>query len=318
MKLLFATVIASLMVATPMVAIAQTPDIDLKKNSTEAIIIDPNIDEAVISTIIQSVATFADQSQFEELKSLFADQIQVDYTSLFGGEIQTHTPESLMAAWASLLPGFDQTYHDLSNIQVDVNVEVAAATADVTASHYIDGFFWQVSGEYNYQFVRDNDAWRIQAMTFQVSQEKGDRVVFEKASLVAASNSNQDVQQQKTEQVIRNFLTGLETRNTETLSSIWSTNAVQEIPYAPEGFPSRIEGAGNLSEHYQNWTEVSDVTHFADTLVLYTTQDPTTVLAEWQGVDNQESNDNHQYGGLFQISDNKIVLFREYFTSTLF
>ena len=67
MKLLFATVIASLMVATPMVAIAQTPDIDLKKNSTEAIIIDPNIDEAVISTIIQSVATFADQSQFEEL-----------------------------------------------------------------------------------------------------------------------------------------------------------------------------------------------------------------------------------------------------------
>ncbi|MEM9217794.1 MAG: nuclear transport factor 2 family protein [Cyanobacteria bacterium P01_F01_bin.150] len=194
MRPLFIVAIAALIPATPVPAIAPFPKSIPISQSIAFIPPSKTIDEAAISTIIQSVATFADQGYFEALESLFADHIQTDYTSLFGGEIQGHTPESLMTAWASLLPGFDQTYHDISNIQVNIEGGVAEATADVIASHYLDDQYWQVSGQYNYQLVRRADAWKVEVMTFTLNHEVGDRALLEKASAVAAENPNSYLQ----------------------------------------------------------------------------------------------------------------------------
>lgn len=47
------------------------------------------IDKAAIAVMINSVATFADQGNFESIEALYADEIQVDYTSLWDGDVQT-------------------------------------------------------------------------------------------------------------------------------------------------------------------------------------------------------------------------------------
>ena len=35
----------------------------------------------------------------------------------------------------------------------------------------------------------------------------------------------------------------------EKLASLWADNAVQDMPYSPEGFPKRVSGKHNLIKH---------------------------------------------------------------------
>ena len=49
-------------------------------------------DEAAIYTIVESVANLADRGNFESLAKLYAPEIEVDYTSAFGGEVELKSP----------------------------------------------------------------------------------------------------------------------------------------------------------------------------------------------------------------------------------
>lgn len=321
MKSLLIGTLALTMATIPTVAIAQSPSPTQAPQTAERSASIQTTDEAAIATLVNSVATLADQGNFETLESLYADSVQIDYTSLFGGDIQTHTPASLMTAWASLLPGFDQTYHALSNIQVNVEGDHATATADVTASHYLGDDYWQVSGQYEYRLIRQSDNWKIETMTLELSDEQGDRALLEQAAAEAANNPSSYLQRQQTEQAVRDFLTSLETKDMEAFASVWAEDAVQDMPYAPERFPRRVEGRDNLIQHYSSWPEVSGTANFTDELVFYPMEDPTMVFAEWHGVVEiipTGRTYEQRYGGLFRVVDGKIVLFREYFNPTVF
>ena len=136
------------------------------------------IDRAAISHVVAQVATLADAGDFEALGALYAPLVEVDYTSLAGGEAETKPREALMAEWAGVLPGFDQTFHAVSNIQVSSNGSTATATADVVADHYVDGLSWQVAGDYVYRLEKSGGAWRITAHQFNFRAEEGTRDVF--------------------------------------------------------------------------------------------------------------------------------------------
>ncbi|MEO0835381.1 MAG: nuclear transport factor 2 family protein [Cyanobacteria bacterium J06642_3] len=123
-------------------------------------------DEAAIQTIVESVANLADQGNFESLEKLYAQEVEVDYTSVFGGEVELKSPQGLMSLWASSLPGFDRTRHEISNIETEINGNTATATADVTANHYLDEMFWQIAGSYEYGLVKEDGQWAIDKMTF--------------------------------------------------------------------------------------------------------------------------------------------------------
>ena len=289
-------------------------------NSTQSV---PTADEAAISVIVNSVATFADQGDFLSVEKLYAEEIQVDYTSLWGEEVQTYTPESLMTAWAGVLPGFDQTYHDISNVEVTITggCDRAIATADVTADHYLDEGHWQVVGQYEYHFVKRLDQWQITHMTLNLTDELGDRTLVTLASERASSEPVAYLQQQQTEQAVRDFLISLETKDMDTFAAVWAEDAVQDMPFSPEGFPKRVEGRENLIQHYAAWPQISGNANFTDELVIYPMADPTTVFAEWRGVVDilpTGRRYEQQYGGLFQVVDGKIQLFREYYDPIVF
>ncbi|MEM8604668.1 MAG: nuclear transport factor 2 family protein [Cyanobacteria bacterium P01_H01_bin.121] len=279
------------------------------------------IDEAAIAVIINSVATFADQGEFGTIETLYADEIQVDYTSLWGGEVQTHTPISLMTAWASVLPGFEQTYHDISNVQVVIEGDRATATADVTADHYLDANYWQVVGQYEYRLVKQAEEWLITDMTFILVSETGDRAIVNLAGERAALEPDSYLQQPQAQQVVRDFLTSLETKDMDAFAAVWTEDAVQDMPFSPEGFPKRVEGRENLIQHYAAWPEISGSANFTDELVFYPMADPTLVFAEWRGVVDiipTGRRYEQRYGGLFRIVDGQIQLFREYYDPIVF
>ena len=167
-------------------------------------------DEAAIKTTIESIGILADQGNFEAVEKLYADEVELDYTSLTGGEVERISPQALMTQWASVLPGFDRTRHALSDIAVTLDGTQAEATANVIADHYVGDLFWQVRGDYRYEFQKIDGMWRVTSHTFNLREESGTRDVFGPASKSAAANPASYIKRQQTKKSVRDFLTALE------------------------------------------------------------------------------------------------------------
>ena len=273
-------------------------------------------DVAAIKTIVESVAVLADGRNFEALEKLYADEVQVDYTSLAGGQPELKSPQALMTEWAGVLPGFEQTRHEISNIEVTVSGSHAVATADVIADHYVADLFWQVSGDYRYELVDTGDGWRITAATFNLGSEKGTRDVFGLAAENAAANPPSYITRRQTMEAVRAFLTSLEEKDMERFASVWAEDAVQDMPYSPPGHPKRVVGRDELVMLYSSWPENSGEADFTSHLVYYAMQDPETIFVEFKGdVEIIPTGRQYRqtYGGLFHVVDRKIKLFREYY-----
>ncbi len=273
-------------------------------------------DVAAIHTIVESVAVLADQGNFESLERLFADEIRVDYTSLSGGEPEIKSPEALMTAWASLLPGFDRTRHAISNIAVEIDGRHAVATADVVADHYVEGLHWQVSGGYVYELVSNGGDWRIVAMTFNLRGEVGTRKVFEPATANALANLAPYLARQRTRAAVETMLVTLEEKDMETFASVWADDAVQDMPFSPPGHPKRVVGKQAILDMYAGWPANSGKADFTSELVFYPMQDPEIIFVEYKGSVDVVPTGRHyqqQYGGLFHVVDGKITLFREFY-----
>lgn len=153
-------------------------------------------DEAKIKSNINSFSALADQGAYQHLGRLFAPELVVDYTSLWGGEPATTTNVELMKQWAGFLPGFDTTFHELSNLDVTVKGDSAVATVDFTASHWLgEKGFWSVSGSYEFKLNRAGENWVINSLKLNYKDEAGNRDVLGEAPKYAQANHKQRTSQ---------------------------------------------------------------------------------------------------------------------------
>lgn len=273
-------------------------------------------DEAAIKTIVESVGSLADRGNFEALEKLYAPEIEVDYTSLAGGEVEMKSPKSLMTQWASMLPGFDRTRHEISNILVNINGKTAIATADFVADHYVEKLFWQVKGDYLYRFTKENGQWLIAAHKLNLREETGTRDVFGLASEKARQNPVSYIKRQQTVQTVTDFLVALEIKDMEKFANTLADDMVQDMPFSPEGHPKRVSGKVNIIKLFSDWPEVSGKADFTSNLRFYPMVDPEMVFVEYKGaVDIIPTGRKYlqTYGGLFHVENSKIRLFREYY-----
>jgi ketosteroid isomerase-like protein len=278
-------------------------------------------DEAAVKTMVESVATLADRGEFDALERLYAPEVSVDYTSLTGGKPEVKSARALMTEWASVLPGFDRTRHSISNVKVRLNGSTATATASVVADHWIGAQHWQVSGRYEYGFVRDGRDWRISAHKLTVTREQGSRDVFAPATAAAKARPSSYLLRQQSRQLVMDFLTGLEHKDMERVNGVWADDAVQEMPYVPAGFPSRVVGKEALIKQYAGWPRNAGKAKFTDGIRFYPTLDPEIVAVEYHGVSEIVPTGriyDQRYFGLFHVEDGKIQLFREYFDPNVF
>lgn len=278
-------------------------------------------DVFTIRTIIQSIAVYADRQDFNALEKLYANPVVVDYTSLTTGEVQSKSPATLMTEWANTLPGFDITYHQISNIDVKINGKKAIATADVTADHYLDGNHWRVKGNYLYRLNLHDGHWLINEHRFNLEKEQGSRTLVKSAIKTAQVTPNNYILQQKTKQAVIDFLTSLEQKDMRKFASVWAEDAVQDMPYSPKGHPNRVEGKQAIVKLYSGWPEASGKADFTSDLVFYPMQNPEMIFVEYKGdveIIPTERRYLQNYGGLFHVKNGQIKLFREYFDPRLF
>lgn len=116
------------------------------------------------------------------------------------------------------------------------------------------------------------------------------------------------------------FLDLLSTKDMDAWADLWADEAVQDMPFAPAGFPARVEGRDALVAHYASLPDATGRMVFLDR-ADHAMLDPNVVLMEYRGeieILPAGRDYNNIYAGLFVFdAEGRITLFREFFDPTV-
>ena len=136
-------------------------------------------DQHDIINTVQQIFIQTDERNWDRVAACFADPLQLDYTSMNGGEPARMSPQQVIESWQGVLPGFEATQHSISNFQVNVTGDKAMVKCYGTAVHYLpteDGpDTWTVVGTYDFHLVKSNDQWKADHMKFNFKFMEGNQ-----------------------------------------------------------------------------------------------------------------------------------------------
>lgn len=139
---------------------------------------------AVTATVI-GVAHHIDAKEWPALRGLFAADVETDYTSLFGGEVQQQSGDALISAWTGLLTPV-VTQHLLGPVHVDVTGDVATARCHVRGYHFVErapgGPTWMVAGHYVFRLRRAEGRWAITHLKLETYYQTGNTRLLQEAA----------------------------------------------------------------------------------------------------------------------------------------
>lgn len=132
--------------------------------------------QQIIETVNRFFISF-DNRDWESVHQLFSDTVELDYTSMAGGQPALLSPVQITDSWKSILPGFDNTHHQLGNYQVETDGGFAKVFCYGTASHYLANEsgknLWTVVGSYDLELKNTGIAWQITKMKFNLKYIDG-------------------------------------------------------------------------------------------------------------------------------------------------
>ncbi|HEY8469192.1 MAG TPA: nuclear transport factor 2 family protein [Longimicrobiales bacterium] len=135
-------------------------------------------DSLAIQELVTRMLFAVDGLDWAGVRAAFADEVHVDYTSLFGGTPERLSADELIERWQGLLPGFAGTQHLTGPIAVTFDgADEAVAETHVRAYHYVDGVpggTWMVAGHYTIPVRRGAAGWRITGMRLALIRQEGD------------------------------------------------------------------------------------------------------------------------------------------------
>lgn len=132
-----------------------------------------------IAQLISDLGLLVDARDWDGLRELFADEVDVDYTSLNGGQPQRVPPADLVGGWKQMLEPLVATHHLISNHSVTLDGDRASLAANVTATHVPqEREHWVVGGRYDVMARSINGRWHINALTLTVRWQTGSQDIM--------------------------------------------------------------------------------------------------------------------------------------------
>ncbi|MCE2949647.1 MAG: nuclear transport factor 2 family protein [bacterium] len=138
-------------------------------------------DDQQLLSMIAAFGLHADARDWDAEQQVFATEVFVDYSSLFGGSGQTLTSAQLMDNWRALLPGFTRTQHTIGVPLITVEGRSARASAPFIAHHFIEdpapeaGSVWIVGGRYEWTFEQTDGRWQVSHLVLSAGWQDGNR-----------------------------------------------------------------------------------------------------------------------------------------------
>ncbi len=138
----------------------------------------------IVNTTVTKLFVATDQRNWQEVETIFADKVNLDYSSMNGNPAVTLTPNQITTAWEGVLPGFESTHHQIGNFITKVDGNYAKVFCYGTATHYLTdegGNLWTVVGSYDFDLKKVDNQWEITSMKFNFKYQEGNTSLSEKA-----------------------------------------------------------------------------------------------------------------------------------------
>jgi len=150
-----------------------------------------------ITTLVgQLMARFAhgiDRCDLTMYRSVFTDEIDLDYSSWRAESIGRWRADDWVARGARLFPGLTATRHALSNLLVEPDGDAMRVRANVCADHVLAGpdgvEVFTLNGYYDDRCVPTDDGWKIEGKRLVMLWCTGDRDVLARAAERVASGA---------------------------------------------------------------------------------------------------------------------------------
>ena len=125
------------------------------------------LDRAEISDVQLRYATGLDSRDWALFRSCFADEIETDFTSVFGGTPRKTTADKWTEAARRTIVGLTATQHMITNHVINVEGDTATCVAYVQARHYLPNdtgdSIQTMFGYYTNGFIRTRAGWKKSA-----------------------------------------------------------------------------------------------------------------------------------------------------------
>ncbi|MEU3712023.1 nuclear transport factor 2 family protein [Streptomyces catenulae] len=96
--------------------------------------------------------------------------------------------------------------------------------------------------------------------------------------------------------------------------ALWAEDGLMEFPFAPDGWPRRLEGKEAIAAYMRHYPDHIDLYDFPD-LRIHQTDDPQTLVAEMRGVGRlRESGTpfDMTYIAIVTVQEGHITSYRDY------
>ena len=134
---------------------------------------------------VTSLFIATDQRDWQQVTNIFYNQVELDYASMNGNPATTLTPGQIVAAWKTILPGFEHTHHQIGNYITTIEGTKATFFCYGTATHFLPdekGNNWAVVGSYDFELIQlENKDWKITSIKFNYKYQEGNTSLPEKA-----------------------------------------------------------------------------------------------------------------------------------------
>ncbi|MFD0271886.1 nuclear transport factor 2 family protein [Streptomyces sp. NPDC127106] len=96
--------------------------------------------------------------------------------------------------------------------------------------------------------------------------------------------------------------------------ALWAEDGLMEFPFAPEGWPARLEGKEAIAAYMRDYPDHIDL-HDFPALRIHRTTDPETIVVEMRGVGRLVETDapfDMTYIAVVTVRDGRIASYRDY------
>ncbi|MGH2905936.1 MAG: nuclear transport factor 2 family protein [Solirubrobacterales bacterium] len=134
-------------------------------------------DAELLEHLLQSFFDSFDDHDWQAMRSMLADQLMIDYSTLRGGEpgLSPITADEYVAQREQSLAKL-MTTHEFSALEGQVDGATATATCNFDIRRYsADGLrHFHTKGDYLFGFVREDEHWLIVEITQNTVERDGD------------------------------------------------------------------------------------------------------------------------------------------------
>lgn len=139
-------------------------------------------DHTAITRLRYDYAFGIDSRDYALLRSVFTDQITMDFSSYNGQPEVTLLADDWVQRVAGLFDGLNATQHTMTNPLVDrVDADTAHGRMSMQAAHFLDDRDFTIGGWYDDRVVRTAEGWKLRAVTLTVTWRRGDEAIMAEA-----------------------------------------------------------------------------------------------------------------------------------------